>query len=131
MKRWATIVAAALLASCETTPNLATADMPSNTSRSAYRNEVMSRMNVVWRVLAAAKADRLTVGTISLTFRIEPEGRVSNPMVASNSCNEALAEVARRTIEHTRIPAIPRAALAQLPDGYMSADCSFTVYLER
>ena len=60
-------------------------------------------MNVVWRVLAAAEADRPTVGTISLTFCIEPECRVSNLVVASNSGNEALAEVARRTIEHTRI----------------------------
>ena len=88
-------------------------------------------MNVAWSRLASEHADQLAVGTIKIHFRVQPDGRVSNLKIVSNSGNEALSDVATRTVEHTRIPPIPPAALAELPDGFMPGDCNFTVYPAR
>ena len=128
VKQWATIaVAAVLLLSCESMPE----QLAPSTSPQAYKKEVLSRMNVVWSVLAPAEIDRLSLGTVKIEFRVQPDGRVSNLKIVANSGNEALAEVARRTVLHTRIPAIPQGVLAQLPAGYMPGDCTFTIYPQR
>lgn len=126
MKRSTPLVIAAVLAACQTTPQLP-ALLPT-TSLKAYEKEIFGRMNAVWNRIATQKEERLSLGTIKLKFKVLPDGRDSDLVVLANSGNEALAEVATRTVQETRIPAIPRAALMELPHHYMSEDCSFTVY---
>lgn len=126
MKRWATLPLVVILASCQTTREL-----PPNASIQVYQNEVVSRMNVVWRRLASKRIDQLALGTVKVEFRVEPSGTFSHFRVVSNSGNHALADVARWTVEQTRVPPIPAAVLAQLRRGYMPCDCKFTVYADR
>jgi outer membrane biosynthesis protein TonB len=126
VKRSTPIVIAAVLAACQTTPQLPT--LPPTTSLKAYEKEVLGRMNAVWNRIAIQEKDRLSLGTIKLKFKVLPDGHVSDLVVLANSGNEVLSEVATRTVQETCIPAIPRAALKELPHHYMPGDCSFTVY---
>jgi outer membrane biosynthesis protein TonB len=94
----------------------------------AYEKEVLRRMNSVWSRVAYERRDSLTPGTAKFHFKVFPDGHISDLKMISNSGNEVLATVARRTIGQTRVPPIPRATLAELPDGYMACDCDFTAY---
>ena len=84
-------------------------------------------MNRVWRRLAARNIDELAVGAIKVEFRVQADGRVTHVKTFSNSGNQALADVAIRTVQETTIPPIPGATLQQLPDGYMLGEVDFSV----
>jgi TonB family protein len=125
VKRWVILAVGAALAACQ-----ATAPLAPNTPLKAYEKEVITRMNTVWSRLSSEHIDQLAVGTIKVQLRVQPDGRVSHLKIISNSGNEALANIAIRTVKETQIPPIPHAALAELPDGYMPEDFNFTVYPE-
>ena len=91
----------------------------------------MTRMNVTWTRVSQQRMDLLSVGTARVSFKVLGDGHVSELMVASNSGNQALADASLLTVQRTRIPPIPRAALAELPHGYMLGDYQFTVYPQR
>ena len=122
MKRWTALAVAAGLAACQTTSPIAR-----NTPLKVYEKEVITRMNAVWSRLSSQYMDQLALGTVKILCRVQPDGRVSNLRIVSNPGNEALSEVARRTVQQTKIPPIPPTALAELPDGYMPFDFTFIV----
>lgn len=122
MKLWAALTLAALTA-CQSTPPL-TPDAPPK----AYEKEVLRRMKAVWNRVASEHIHSLRPGTAKFHFKILPDGHISEVKMVSNSGNDALAAVARRTIEETSIPPMPRATLAELPHRYIPADCDFTAY---
>jgi TonB family protein len=123
MRLWTAALTLAALTACQSTPPL----MP-DTPPKAYEKEVLRRMNAVWHRVAYERRDSLIPGTVKFQFKVLPDGRVSDVKMVSNSGNDALAAVARRTIEDTSIPPIPRATLAELPHGYMPGNCDFTTY---
>ena len=125
MKRWVAFALAAL-AACQSTPQV-TPDRPAK----AYEKKVLSRINSVWDRIVYERRDSLSPGTAEFQFKVFPDGRISDVKMISNSGNDVLATVARHAIEQTRVPPVPRAALAELPDGYMQGDCDFTVYSTR
>ena len=122
MSRWVTLAIIAGLAACQTGPQLAP-----NPPLKQYKAEVFARMNVVWSRLTARYTDQLAEGTIKIRFRLQPDGRVLNLRVVSNSGNQALSDIATRTVQQTKIPPIPLAVLAELPEGYISFDLNFKV----
>lgn len=85
-------------------------------------------MQAVWERIASERADLLSLGTARVQFKVMPDGHVSEVKVVSNSGNQALADVGIFAVQHTDIPPIPRAALADLPSGYMPGDFSFMTY---
>jgi TonB family protein len=85
-------------------------------------------MNATWSRLASQNDGQLSVGKAKVRFDVAPEGRVYNLKLVSNSGNRLLAEIARRTVQETRIPPIPPAALSALPKGHMPADYDFNIY---
>lgn len=86
------------------------------------------RVEAVWDRLSKANADSLALGTATFTFKIQPDGYVTDIKLISNTSNTMLAMVARRSIELTNFSPIPVAALAQLQKGYIEGNYDFTVY---
>jgi TonB family protein len=123
MKRWTSLAVAAVLVSCRTPPPVAR-----NTPLKIYEKEVVTRMEAVWSRLSSQYMAQLALGTVKILCRIQPDGRVANLRIVSNSGNGALlSEVARRTVQQTKIPPLPPMALAELPDGYMPFEFTFIV----
>src|SRR6058998_2513063 len=102
MKRWRPVAFLVALISCQIASH-AGASAPLKT----YENQVISRMQTVWMRLASQAADHLSIGTATILFKVAPNGRVYDLKVVSNTGNHALAEIARRTVQETRIPPIP------------------------
>src|SRR5437763_663954 len=125
-RRCATLILAVFLAACQTAPQLSPA-----TRLKDYEKEVTTRMQATWLGLARERVDSLSVGTARVLFKVSSEGHVSELKVVSNSGNQSLATVALLTVQRTVLPPIPRAALAELPQGNMPGDCTFTVYQRR
>ena len=93
----------------------------------AYETIVITRMHAVWERIVSERADLLSLGTARVQFKVLPDGHVSDEKVVSNSGNQDLADVGILTVQQSVIPRIPRAALAELPQGYMPVDISFTM----
>ena len=123
MKPWPCLLALAVFTSCEITPQAHTSDPVK-----AYERDVRRRMDVVWRRLAAEHIDRLSAGTAKVTFHIDPDGRVHDLKITSNTGPRALADVVTRTVRETRIPPIPPPVLAALPDRRMPAEFDFNIH---
>ena len=114
MRRRLPVIFLAAVTACQVTPPSGPA-----TPLQAYENEVHSRMNTTWSRLASQNYRQLSVGKAKVRFDVAPDGRVYNFKLVSNSGNRALAEIVTRTVQETRIPPIPPAALSALREGHM------------
>jgi TonB family protein len=111
----------AAIPSCQAAPETRPTD-----PLKVYHADVRARVGAVWNRLAPLVARRVSVGTVKVRFEIAPDGRVHNLKIASNTGNAALADLAIRTVQGTRIPPIPPTLVAGLPNGRMPADYDFT-----
>ena len=93
-----------------------------------YHAVIYTRTQATWDRLATRGQRRLAVGAVKVMFGVAPDGRVHNVRIASNTANRSLAELGIRTVRETRFPPIPRALVAQLPDGMMPAEYTFNIY---
>ena len=57
-----------------------------------YTADFRQRMNSMWLHLVSARANDLISGTATVSFRILPDGRVTNLRLTSNTGNAALAK---------------------------------------
>jgi TonB family protein len=86
-------------------------------------------MNSIWLRLVSARANDLALGTAKVSFRILPDGRVTNLRLTSNTGNTALASLALETVRKTRLGPLPSTLLPTLPHGYLPVDdISFKIY---
>ena len=122
MSRCVVLAAIAVLVACQAGPQL----VP-NTPLKRYKTEVFAQMNGVWVRLTAQYTNQLAEGTVKIRFRLQPDGRVLNLRIVSNSGNQVLLDVAKRTVQQTRFPPIPQTVLAELPDGFVDFDLDFKV----
>ncbi|MEO8044686.1 MAG: energy transducer TonB [Spartobacteria bacterium] len=96
-----------------------------------YRKLLEDAIGSRWYYHVKAKSDLVSIGTTAVTFEIMPDGSVDNLRVTENTGNEASASVALRSIQETKLPAIPEELLATLPGGRFTMEESFTIFANR
>jgi TonB family protein len=70
----------------------------------------------------------LSIGTVSVTFKVTASGKVTELRVVSSNSNESLTDCSLRSIMDAKIPPIPPEVAATLQNGSLEIDYSFTIY---
>jgi TonB family protein len=96
---------------------------------SAYRKNLYDRVGRRWYLYAQQSESLLSAGTVQITLRITPEGKVVNLKVNSNSANQAAAQIAVQAIKETKLRPIPKAVLndPKTANGFVE-EFTFTVF---
>ncbi len=101
------------------------------TPQGRYKKLLEDAIGSRWYHYTADKADLISIGTTSVTFEIEADGKVRNLRMTENTANEASASIALRSIQETKFPPIPDDLLGALPDGRFTMEESFTIFANR
>nr|MBA3883903.1 hypothetical protein [Chthoniobacterales bacterium] len=81
-----------------------------------------------WYYFVKAKSDLASLGTARLVAEVDAKGHIQNLRIASNSSNEAFANICLQSFQEAQIPPIPPDLIATLPDGRMPVEISFTYF---
>ena len=94
-----------------------------------YQKSVIDAVGSHWHAYTEEKRDLVNIGTLRLSFRIEPSGRVKDVKILSNTSNEAFANVCLQSIIASHFPPIPEDVASSLPPGGLEFDdFTFTIY---
>ena len=74
-----------------------------------------------------ARADIIALGTVTVRFTVDRDGKVRASHVVSNSGNEALASIALRAIADAKIPAMPTEVATVFNGGMLDMSINFTL----
>ncbi len=87
-----------------------------------YVKLLQDALGARWYYLMDQNADLKSIGTTELRFDIAPDGHVQNLKVVRNTCTEACASIAIRSVQETKFPPLPDDLVAALPGGHLTMD---------
>jgi TonB family protein len=94
-----------------------------------YQKIVIDAVGSHWHAYTEEKRDLVNIGTLRLSFRIDPSGQVKDVKILSNSSNETFANVCLQSIIASHFPPIPEDVASSLPPGGLEFDdFTFTIY---
>ena len=104
-------------------------NQPPKTPLAAYQKEVTNRIGRLWYASIQKEKESLVTGTVTMNFRIEPNGRVTNLKVTSNTSSESFAKICLAAVMEAQFPAIPDAVKRELHHEFLDwDDIKFTLY---
>src|SRR5213595_3231042 len=80
-----------------------------------YQKIVADSIGSRWYTYVDQKRDLINIGTLRLSFVIDPSGRVKGLKVTENSSNEAFASVCVQSVLEAHLPPIPEDVAQSLP----------------
>src|SRR5580700_1070712 len=107
--------------------NLQSALPSAKPATKAYLLKAMNKIGPYWYQGVVKYGQNLSIGTVHLGFRINPDGRIENLKVLSNTSNQLLADISRHAIEATKLPPIPQKALAEQGHHWIEMDLPFSL----
>jgi outer membrane biosynthesis protein TonB len=87
-----------------------------------YQKIVADSIGSRWYTYVEQKRDLINIGTLHLSFVIDPSGRVKNLKVTANSSNEAFASVCVQSVLEAHLPPIPEEVVNTLPPEGLEVD---------
>jgi outer membrane biosynthesis protein TonB len=87
-----------------------------------YQKIVADSIGSRWYTYVDQKRDLINIGTLRLSFVIDPSGRVKNLKVTANSSNEAFASVCVQSVLEAHLPPIPEEVVNTLPPEGLEVD---------
>jgi outer membrane biosynthesis protein TonB len=87
-----------------------------------YQKIVADSIGSRWYAYVDQKRDLINIGTLRLSFVIDPSGRVKNLKVTANSSNEAFASVCVQSVLEAHLPPIPEEVVNTLPPEGLEVD---------
>jgi hypothetical protein len=99
------------------------------TALTAYQKLVNDRIGQRWFVGVNKHKDSVVVGTLTMSFRIESDGRVTNLKIRSNTSNELFGTICTAAVLESKLPPLPDEVKRELHHDFLeSGDMSFTLY---
>ena len=80
-----------------------------------YQKIVADSIGSRWYTYVEQKRDLINIGTLRLSFVVDPSGRVKDLKVTENSSNEAFASVCVQSVLEAHLPPIPEDVAQSLP----------------
>src|SRR5437660_6735527 len=80
-----------------------------------YQKIVADSIGSRWYTYVEQKRDLINIGTLRLSFVVDPSGRVKDLKVTENSSNEAFASVCVQSVLEAHLPPIPEEVVKSLP----------------
>ena len=93
-----------------------------------YQKMLNDAVGSRWYYYVEKDRDLVSIGTARLTFTIDRKGRVTNLRVASNSSNEAFANVCLQSVMEVQLPPIPDDVASTLPTEGLESEMSFIMF---
>lgn len=87
-----------------------------------YQKIVADSIGSRWYTYVEQKRDLINIGTLRLSFVVDPSGRVKNLKVTENSSNEAFASVCVQSVLEAHLPPIPEDVVKTLPAEGMEVE---------
>ena len=87
-----------------------------------YQKIVADSIGSRWYTYVEQKRDLINIGTLRLSFVIDPSGRVKDLKVTENSSNEAFASVCVQSVLEAHLPPIPEEVVKSLPPEGLEVD---------
>jgi outer membrane biosynthesis protein TonB len=87
-----------------------------------YQKIVADSIGSRWYTYVDQKRDLINIGTLHLSFVIDPSGRVKNLKVTANTSNEAFASVCVQSVLEAHLPPIPEEVVNTLPPEGLEVD---------
>jgi outer membrane biosynthesis protein TonB len=93
-----------------------------------YKKAVADAIGSRWYYYVNERMGLLSIGTVSLSFKVTASGKVTGIHVISTNSNESLTDCSLRSIMDAKLPPIPPDVASTLQDGSLEIDYSFTIY---
>jgi TonB family protein len=93
-----------------------------------YKKAVADAIGSRWYYYVDERMGLLSIGTVSVSFKVTASGRVTDLKVLSSNGNQSLTDCSMRSIMDAKLPVIPPDVAKTLPNGTLEIDYSFTVY---
>jgi outer membrane biosynthesis protein TonB len=87
-----------------------------------YQKIVADSIGSRWYTYVEQKRDLINIGTLRLSFVVDPSGRVKDLKVTENSSNEAFASVCVQSVLEAHLPPIPEEVVNSLPPEGLEVD---------
>ena len=87
-----------------------------------YQKIVADSIGSRWYTYVEQKRDLINIGTLRLSFVVDPSGRVKDLKVTENSSNEAFASVCVQSVLEAHLPPIPEDVVNTLPPEGLEVD---------
>jgi outer membrane biosynthesis protein TonB len=87
-----------------------------------YQKIVADSIGSRWYTYVEQKRDLINIGTLRLSFVVDPSGRVKDLKVNENSSNEAFASVCVQSVLEAHLPPIPEEVVKSLPPEGLEVD---------
>ena len=92
-----------------------------------YKKMVSDAIGSRWYYYVNSQIGLLNIGTVSIRFTVDSDGKVKNLKVLSNTSNESFASVSTSAIIEAEIPPIPPDVASLLENNRIEIDYSFTI----
>lgn len=92
-----------------------------------YKKILSDAIGSRWYYYVNNQIGLLSAGTVEIRFIVNPDGKVQNVRVTSNSSNESFASISINAIMEAEIPQIPEDVVKLLENGRIEVDYSFTI----
>ncbi len=93
-----------------------------------YQKMIYDSIGSRWLYYTKKQGDLIAIGTAHVTFSVDRDGHIQNLKMASNSSNEAFANVCLESIQQAKAPPIPEDVSDVLPSEGLEFDISFTMF---
>ncbi len=93
-----------------------------------YKKAAADAIGSRWYYYVNERMGLLSVGTVSVSFKVSATGKVTGLHVISNNSNQSLTDCSLRSIMDAKLPPIPPEVAATLQNGTLEIDYSFTIY---
>lgn len=93
-----------------------------------YKKAAADAIGSRWYYYVNERMGLLSVGTVSVSFKVSASGKVTGLRVLSNNSNQSLTDCSVRSIMDAKLPPIPPEVAATLQNGTLEIDYSFTIY---
>jgi outer membrane biosynthesis protein TonB len=93
-----------------------------------YKKSVADAIGSRWYYYVKERMGLLSIGTVDVSFKVAPSGKVTGLHVVHSNSNESLTDCSLRSIMDAKLPPIPADVARTLQDGCLEIDYSFTIY---
>ena len=93
-----------------------------------YKRQVNAAIGSRWYYYVAQQKDMIAFGSVKVSYAITAAGKIKDVKVASNTSNQALANICQRSILEAEIGPPPEEAEAVMNRDRLELDLTFTYY---
>jgi hypothetical protein len=94
-----------------------------------YQKIVTDAIGSRWLAYTESRRDLITIGTFTVHFFVDRNGKIQNLKVLGNTSNEAFANICLQSILDSKLPPIPEDVAATLPPEGLEWDgVNFIIY---